>query len=62
MRTLINSRRYEVSINEDFDGVIRGCSEGRVDEEGAWLGPEIIEAYTELHKQQFATSVEVWDA
>ena len=61
MRTLINSRRYEVSINEDFDGVIRGCSEGRVDEEGAWLGPEIIEAYTELHKQQFATSVEVWD-
>ena len=61
MRTLINSRRYEVSINEDFDGVIRGCSEGRVDEEGAWLGPEIIEAYTDLHKQQFATSVEVWD-
>ena len=61
MRTLINSRRYEVSINEDFVGVIRGCSERRVDEEGAWLGPEIIEAYTELHKQQFATSVEVWD-
>ena len=29
--------------------------------EGAWLGEHIIEAYTELYKQRFAASVEVWD-
>ena len=29
--------------------------------EGAWLGPNIIKAYTELYRQGFAASVEVWE-
>lgn len=63
MRTLMNKGKYSVGINEDFEGVIRGCSEaqGRINEEGAWLGENIIKAYTELHDQGFAASVEVWD-
>lgn len=61
MRTLINSHRYEVSLGEDFDGVIHGCAAGRCDEDGAWLGQDMIDAYTELHRQGFAQSVEVWD-
>ena len=50
-------------INEDFDGVIRGCSKtnGRYWEDGAWLGENIIQAFTALHEQGFAASVEVWD-
>ena len=45
-----------------FDGVIRGCAtaQNRNQEDGAWLGPNIISAYTELHRQGFAASVEVW--
>lgn len=62
MRTLIRSGRYRVSIGEDFDGVINHCSSLRIGEEGAWLGPDMIAAYTELHRQGFAQSVEVWDA
>ena len=63
MRTLINKGRYEVSIGDDFDGVIRSCAaaQGRDKGEGAWLGDDIIRAYTELHRQGFAQSVEVWD-
>lgn len=61
MRTLINSGRYDVTIGRDFDGVIRECSAGRIDQPGAWLGPAMIEAYTELHRQGFATSVEVME-
>lgn len=63
MRTLMNKGKYSVGINEDFEGVIRGCSkaQGRIDEEGAWLGENIIQAYTALHDQGFAASVEVWD-
>ncbi len=61
MRTLMNKRRYRLSINEDFAGVIRNCSELRVDKEGAWLGEDMIEAYTRLYEQGFAASVEVWD-
>lgn len=63
MRQLINKNQYGLTINKNFDGVIRGCAtaQNRNTEEGAWLGPNIIEAYTELHRQGFAASVEVWD-
>lgn len=63
MRTFFNRHgdRYECSFDEDFGAVIRACSRLRIDEEGAWLGDAMIEAYTELHRQGFAHSVEVWD-
>lgn len=63
MRQLIHQNRYKLTMNKDFDGVIQGCStaQDRDEEEGAWLGPDIIKAYTELHGQGFAASVEVWD-
>lgn len=61
MRTLMNKQQYTVSVNRDFDGVINNCSKLRYDKEGAWLGKDMIRAYTELHRQGFAASVEVWD-
>lgn len=63
MRQLMKKDCYRLSFNEDFDGVIRGCAtvRNRNEEEGAWLGPDIISAYTELHRQGFAASVEVWE-
>ena len=43
--------------------VINGCSkaQGRNEESGAWLGPDIIEAFTRLHRRGYAASVEVWE-
>jgi len=63
MQQLINKNRLKPTINMDFEGVIRGCAtaQNRNTEEGAWLGPEIAKAYTELHRQGFAASVEVWE-
>jgi leucyl/phenylalanyl-tRNA--protein transferase len=63
MEQLIKKNSLKVTINQDFDGVIRGCAtaQNRNQEEGAWLGPEIIKAYTALHRQGFAASVEVWE-
>ena len=63
MQQLINKGRYKLTMNDDFDGVIRGCAtaQNRHQEEGAWLGPDIIKAYTELYRQGFAASFEVWD-
>ena len=61
MRTLINKGKYRLSLNEDFDGVISNCSRLRINEDGAWLGPDMMAAYTELHHQGFAASVEVWE-
>jgi leucyl/phenylalanyl-tRNA--protein transferase len=61
MRTLLNKQKYIFSLNQDFEGVIRNCSQLRIDEDGAWLGKDMIRAYTELHRQGFAASVEVWE-
>ena len=63
MKQLFKKHQYEITINMDFEGVIRGCAtaQNRNEEEGAWLGPDIIKAYTELHRQGFAVSIEVWD-
>ena len=62
MQQLINKHELRPTINKDFEGVIRGCAtaQNRNKEEGAWLGPDIIKAYTEMHRQGFAASVEVW--
>ena len=62
MRTLMNNNIYRVTFNTAFDQVIKNCStvEGRVDEEQAWLGDEMIESYTKLHDLGRAQSVEVW--
>lgn len=61
MRTLLRKQLYHFSINEDFEGVIHQCSQLRIEENGAWLGEDMIAAYTELHRQGFAASIEVWD-
>lgn len=60
MRQLIRKGRYEVTFNKDFDGVIEACGAMRADQEGAWLGPEMTEAYKRLHRMGYAVSEEVW--
>lgn len=63
MRPLLGSGRYSITFNRCFDRVIRHCAtvDRRHQQAGAWLGPDIIEAYTQLHDRGFCTSVEVWD-
>ncbi len=63
MRQLLKQQKYEVTVNQDFEGVINGCSkaQGRHEESGAWLGPDIIEAFTALYHRGYAASVEVWE-
>lgn len=62
MRTLLNKRRYAVSIDKAFDEVIQHCAAPRIEEDGAWLGPQMIEAFKRMHKLGYAHSVEVWAA
>lgn len=59
LRTRLNKGEYRVSFDEDFSGVISGCSKLRIDEPGAWLGEQMVEAYTRLFELGFAHSVEV---
>ena len=63
MRQFLRQQKYEVTVNQDFEGVINGCSvaQSRNEEDAAWLGPDIIEAFTKLHHLGYASSVEVWE-
>ena len=46
MRTLMNKGRYGVSFNQAFHEVIQTCGNLRMEEAGAWLGEDIMKAYT----------------
>jgi leucyl/phenylalanyl-tRNA--protein transferase len=54
----IRAGRFTVSVDRDFAGVIGGCADRPPEE--TWLTPEMIAAYTELHRRGHAHSVEVW--
>lgn len=52
---------YNVTYNLKFEEVVRSCATiARKDQEGTWIHPEMITAYTQLHQLGYAHSVEVW--
>jgi len=57
----IRSGRFRVTRDRDFAGVIEGCATegGRAGE--SWITPQMIAAYTDLHRRGHAHSVEAWD-
>ncbi len=62
MKQVLKKGNFEVTFNKDFEGVMRSCGkvDNRWDDENAWLGEHIIEAYMRLYRLGFAYSVEVW--
>lgn len=50
-------------MNQAFADVLAGCADtdGRLEEDNAWLGPELLDTWMELHEMGHATSVEVWE-
>ena len=63
MKQLMRQGKYHITIDHDFEGVINACSKAdcRNTDMGAWLGPQMIRAYTQLHKMGIAHSIEVWE-
>ena len=52
---------YQFSIDRAFPNVIRMCSATpRADQDGTWITPAIIRAYTAFHAAGDAHSVEAW--
>jgi len=62
LRKTLRRDAFELSVDRAFDEVMRGCAAPREDQEGTWIDPEMIAAYSALHKLGFAHSVEVWKA
>ena len=56
----VQQGELRVTFDTDFRQVIDQCGKLREDGIGAWLGQEMKDAYTRLHDEGYATSVEVW--
>ncbi|HVT02018.1 MAG TPA: leucyl/phenylalanyl-tRNA--protein transferase [Thermoanaerobaculia bacterium] len=52
---------FELTIDRDFDGVIRSCAAAKRPEgPGTWITAEMRKAYNDLHKRGYAHSAETW--
>ncbi len=66
MQQLLNKNAFDVTYNQVFVQVMQACAAAKrnyqtEDEQGTWITDDMIEAYYNLHKKGFATSVEVWE-
>ncbi|HVJ88975.1 MAG TPA: leucyl/phenylalanyl-tRNA--protein transferase [Labilithrix sp.] len=59
LRRTLRIHPYEVTVDEDFAGVMHLCGATRA--EATWIIPELVEGYRELHELGWAHSVEVWE-
>lgn len=61
MKQVLKKGLFTITFNQDFPGVIAGCKEApRPGQDGTWITNEVEAAYTKLHKDGWAHSVECW--
>ncbi|HKT41803.1 MAG TPA: leucyl/phenylalanyl-tRNA--protein transferase [Rhodanobacteraceae bacterium] len=51
---------WQWSMDRAFEDVMRACAAPREDQQGTWITPDMITAYTNLHLLGYAHSLEVW--
>ena len=59
LKKSIKKAHFSVRVDTQFDEVIRQCAAPR-GEEGTWISEQIMAAYSDLHRQGIAHSVEVY--
>ena len=60
LRRELRRSHAEIRFNTSFADVIDRCSEYRPGQHGTWITTEMIAAYTRLHAEGWAHSIEVW--
>src|SRR5258706_280991 len=51
---------FRTTVDTAFEAVMRGCAAPGPGRGGTWITGEFIEAYTRLHRQKHAHSLECW--
>jgi len=60
MRKVIRQSQLTITLNQDFDNVINQCAEVKANRPSTWITYDMQFAYSELHRQGKAHSIEVW--
>jgi len=62
MKVLLKRDAFRVTMNQDFEAVIRACkSTKREGQQGTWITRQMEQAYIRLHRSGWAHSVEAWN-
>jgi leucyl/phenylalanyl-tRNA--protein transferase len=56
----LKSACFELSFNSAFDDVMAACAAPRDGQPGTWITADMKNAYSALHRDGFAHSVEIW--
>jgi leucyl/phenylalanyl-tRNA--protein transferase len=60
LRRYLRQSGFEISFNTAFSEIITKCAEDRAGQEGTWITTGMTDAYSTLHSNGWAHSVEVW--
>jgi leucyl/phenylalanyl-tRNA--protein transferase len=61
MKQVLKKGTFRISYNECFETVVDRCRTApREGQDGTWITRDMLRAYTSLHKQGYAMSVECW--
>jgi len=61
LRRILRQKRFSITINRDFEAVIRACAAvRRKGQPGTWITDSMAAAYCRLHQLGWAHSVEAW--
>ncbi len=59
LRRTLNQERFKITADQDFGAVIKLCADNR--EDGTWITQGMMDAYSRLHEQGAAHSIEAWN-
>jgi len=59
LRKTLKRAQFDLSFDQDFQGVVRACAAPRRNQQETWIIPEMIAAYCDLHDSGHAHSLEL---
>lgn len=60
LRRDIARSEAKIGVNSAFDDVVRACAEPRPSQQGTWITDEMMAAYSRLHREGWAHSLEIY--
>lgn len=61
LQKFARKKAFHITVDTAFSEVMQACGDiSRPDQDGTWINPDMLEAYTELHQQGHAHSIEAW--
>lgn len=61
MKQILKKKEFTFTINTAFKEVTLNCKTiYRKDQDGTWINPDVVDAYTKMHQLGYAHSAECW--